>query len=285
MIKQPTEQLQHWLKDVIISHGNLPQKLFNAQQRNGLHVSEVVADEGKASVFARLNVYTSGYMLRLLECLAADFPVLKKFVGDEVFDAFANGSISWQPSSSYTLYDLGKNFIQFLESTKPPPSNTPESKMLDLPIELAKLERMRQEAIRSAGTETQEKMPAIWLETILFSAPTMIIATPQCLRLAELKYPLKKFFADVNQSTDHQYQLPQPAQTFMAVSRKNYRVTMEELPEWQYLFLQLCANGLQLVEAAAKTAVASKRSAGEIMAELYILLPLLLDNGFITIIN
>ncbi|QKJ31110.1 putative DNA-binding domain-containing protein [Mucilaginibacter mali] len=282
MSKLQTARLQYWLKDILINYGTLPQKLYTARQQHGLDADTVVANNGTASVYSRLNVYTTGYKLRLVECLRADFPILKKFVGDVMFDTFADAAIAWQPSTTYTLTNLGLVFLRFLESTKPVniPDGIPAA-MFDFPAEIARVERARQEAIRAAGDEGQNQISGLdKLDNILFM--TRQISVTDCLRLVELKFPLKKFFMEMC-APGAKCEMPAPVTTFMAVSRKNYRITMEELPEWQYRFLQLCRQGLQLLEAVKETSRLVNRSEGELLAELYVWMPFLVNNGFIVL--
>src|SRR4029079_811071 len=121
----------------------------------GLCAEDVVAERRDLSARERLAIYTGGYVLRLLECMRADFPVLRGFVGDSVFDAFAKAYIITMPPSSPSLYDLGADFPQFLEETKPKNWSLDDdmSAMIDLPPELARLERARAEVMRARGTE------------------------------------------------------------------------------------------------------------------------------------
>jgi hypothetical protein len=112
MSKPGMEQLQLWMKEVVTAQGNMQYKLQRAEHFYHLNEHDVVAETRDVSIYTRINVYTSGYVMRLLECLYADFPVLKKFMGDEVFERFAHAALMWSPSSSYSLYDLGSTFIR-----------------------------------------------------------------------------------------------------------------------------------------------------------------------------
>jgi hypothetical protein len=276
--------LQHWLAAVVTTPGSLQHKLQAAENNYGLTEHDVVSSEGTASVYERLHVYSSGYVLRLLDCLCADFPVLRRFVGADVFEAFAKASLVYGPPVSYTLYDLGKTFINFLETTRPTRSDErtqPADPLLDLPIEMAKLERARQEALRAPGTEDDSEAAAtdINLESILFQGNELRVASPECLRLLELKFPLLSFFHDV--STLDNYSLPAPQKTYVAVSRKNYRITTQELEEWQYHFLLSCREPITLSAAIQATAKASGHSDADLVADLLLWLPVFFDNGFL----
>jgi len=67
----------------------------------------------------RLSIYANAYYSRLLECMGANYPILKQALGEEVFDSFAFEYLQRYPSRSYTLDDLGKRFAQFLGETRP----------------------------------------------------------------------------------------------------------------------------------------------------------------------
>ena len=87
------------MKTVVTERGGLGEKLDAAARQHGLRAEDVVAERRGLSARERLAVYTSGYVLRLLECMRADFPVLHGFVGDSVFDAFAKAYIITLPPS------------------------------------------------------------------------------------------------------------------------------------------------------------------------------------------
>jgi len=274
--------LQNWLKTVVMTPGHLPQKLGQAWHMHGLDETDVVvADESTASVYTRLNVYSSGYLLRLLECMYADYAISRKFMGDEVFDSFAKAYLLYHPSTSFTLYDLGAAFPGFLAKTKPPviPGDEPNvDDFMTLPITFAKLERARQEAMRAPGIEgAAEHDQEISIQDILFGV--VKITTPGCLRLLELDFSMIPFFTSVYRDED--YELPSPQKTFTAVSRKNFRVTMTDLTEVQYTLLSLCQAGDNLYNAITATASFNKIPPSQLLADVFLWMPLFRKNGLI----
>ena len=48
----------------------------------------------------RLDIYARSYVMRLAECLRAEFPVLRALIGEPVFDLFSGGYLSARPPSS-----------------------------------------------------------------------------------------------------------------------------------------------------------------------------------------
>src|SRR5688572_1883587 len=199
MTKQSLGLLQLWMKTVVTERGNLIEKLQTAAQRHGLQIEEVISEKRGLSARERLSIYTSGYVARLLECMRADFPVLRRFTGDAVFDAFASAYIVTEPPHSPSLFDLGAGFAQFLDETKPAAGagemNT-ENEMnvlLDLPAEIARFERARTEVMRAHGTENDPHPSFSPLDVL--SSDLKLQTTP-CLRLLELKFSLIDFFQE-----------------------------------------------------------------------------------------
>lgn len=273
--------LQNWLKTVVMTPGHLPQKLGQARHLYALSEMDVVANEGKASVYTRLNVYSSGYLMRLLDCMYIDYPISKKFMGDEVFDSFAKAYLLYHPSTSFTLYDLGKAFPLFLAKTKPQGMVGDDQQLqdfMDLPVALTKLERARQEAIRAPGTEDDtQRDQGINIQDILFNI--VKVSVPACLQLLELEFSMIRFFTAVYRGED--YELPSPQKTFLAVSRKNYKVTMTELTETQYILLTVCQTEDNLYDAITTTASLCKVSASILLADVYLWIPLFQKNGLV----
>src|SRR5678816_1207122 len=97
MAEQSLASIQRWMKSVVTERGQFVEKLESAAQQHGLVVEEVVAEKRGLTARERLSIYASGYVARLLECMRADFPVLRGFIGDSVFDAFAKAYIVTEP--------------------------------------------------------------------------------------------------------------------------------------------------------------------------------------------
>ncbi|PMQ14470.1 putative DNA-binding domain-containing protein [Janthinobacterium sp. AD80] len=64
----PLAQVQKWFLTAMTAPGGAARGVQLAGQRHGLQAPEVLKDA------ARLHIYADGYVLRLLECLQADYP-------------------------------------------------------------------------------------------------------------------------------------------------------------------------------------------------------------------
>lgn len=272
--------LQHWLKTVVTGQGGLDEKLRAAALRHGLSAEEVVAERRGLSARERLGVYTGGYVLRLLECMRADFPALRGFVGDPVFDAFARAYIITRPPRSPSLYHLGADFPQFLEETRPKGErfDAGMNAMLDLPPELARVERARAEVVRARGTEDAPPPAAPLSPFAVFGEWLTIEATP-CLRLLELKFPLADFLKSSDRGERPDPPAPRPA--LVAVGRSNYHVHVEEVTPWQFAFLKACERPAQLYEAVRRAALEAGKETPQVLAEVAVWLPVAFELGFL----
>ena len=280
MSKQSLNVLEHWIKTVVVERGDLREKLEAAARRHGLRAEGVVAERRGLSAHERLAVYTGGYVLRLLGCMRADFPALRGFVGDAVFDAFAQAYVITMPPASPSLYDLGADFPRFLEETKPKNWALDEgiSTMLDLPPELARLERARAEVMRAPGTEDDPQTAEDLSPFAVFGDGPTIQATP-CLRLLEMKFPLVEFLR--SSDTGEQIEPPAPRTSHVAVGRSNYRVHVEEISLWQFAFLKACEHPTSSYSAVKIAALESGRDPGQVLADVAIWLPVAFGLGFL----
>jgi len=266
MTEQSLGQLQLWMKTVVTERGSLNEKLESAAQQHCFHIEEVIAESRGLSARKRLSIYTSGYVARLLECMRADFPVLRRFVGDPVFDAFAKAYLITEPPHSPSLFDLGAGFPKFLEETKP--RNAETISLLDLPPELARLERARTEVLRAPGTENDPSAETSMSPFELFSEAFKVQATP-CLRLLELKFALVDCFAETDQNPPS---APEQRPSFVAIGRSDYCIHVKEIESWQFAFLRACESPVSPYVMGASS----------VLAELVVWLPLAIQYGFLT---
>lgn len=274
MSEQSLGQLQQWLKTVVTERGSLAEKLHTAERQHGLSVEEVIAGKRDLSAEKRLSIYTGGYVARLLECMRADFPVLRRFAGEAVFDAFAKAYIVTEPSHAPSLFDLGAGFPLFLDQTKPANGDVELIPLLDLPAEIARLERARTEVMRARGIEGNPGSMFSFSPFEIFSLNLTLRATP-CLRLLESKFSLVKFFEE----TDHDQ--PEQRRSFVAIGRADYRLHVKEIEYWQFAFLKACESPASAHFAARRAAEESGRESSFVLAQLVLWLPVAIQMGFV----
>jgi len=273
------ETTQRWLTSIIIRPGRLHEKIIAADKTYLLDNSEMIRASGRLSAEDRIHVYARGYVLRLMECMRADYPALRHLMGEELFDTFAQAYLVQVPSHSASLFDLGENFPAFLKASQPQRKDPEEAEvMFDLPVELAQVERIRSEVARSKGHEgtapkQREEDPLFY-----FLGASSFTASPS-LRLIELRFELTEFIHAVE--TGEAAATPLKRNNFLAIGRRNYSLVMQELEAWQWYYLRALQRSADHVSSIKKAAEESKRPEEDVMADLLLWLPVAYDAGYI----
>jgi hypothetical protein len=270
--------LQPWMLSAVTTPGGVREGVRLARDRYALDTTDAVKGSNRLSAHERLEIYARGYVLRLLECLRAEFPILLALVGDQVFEMFASSYVWTQPSRSPSLYDLGAGFAAFLEATRPASGAEPGS-IEALPANLAALERARAEAYRARGLESDQAHHTTDAFTLMISGASLRL--PPSARLLSLAFDFSDAIAAVRRGETPE--VPQAKPTCYAVARSRYRVSIHGLQPWQFAFLSACGtNGLPLQAACDAVRQTTGHEAAEIQADLLLWLPAALDAGMVT---
>src|ERR1700679_1644056 len=75
-----------------------------------------ISPNARLSSFERLEIYNRQYWFRLISVVSEDFPTLNAVLGQRRFDALILAYLAENPSTSWTLRDLGARLPAFLES-------------------------------------------------------------------------------------------------------------------------------------------------------------------------
>jgi hypothetical protein len=255
------DRVQQWMLAVISHPFGTEAGLASDAARQAIDlpprdVEQVVSPSRALSSIERLDVYANAYYARLLECLRVEFPVLVRTVGLDAFDQFALAYLQRYPSRSYTLGQLGKDFARFLAETRPQrEGDTAGADWADFLVDLARLEWAFNEVFDGPGIENESTLtpdqllalgPERWSRARLRCAP--------CLRVIAFRYPVNGYFTDVRRGETPP--LPTPADSWLAVTRRNYIVRRHELSEPQYHILSALLVGQPVDQALAAAAPA-----------------------------
>jgi hypothetical protein len=138
-----------------------------------------ISPNTRLSSFERLEIYNRQYWFRLISAVSEDFPTLNALLGPKRFDPLILAYLNENPSTSWTLRDLGAKLPNFLEAH---PEFT--GRRYRLAVDVTRLEWAYVDAFdRKHRTPlTTEEAQAIGPESKLSLQPH--------LQLLELSYPV-----------------------------------------------------------------------------------------------
>ena len=186
-----------------------------------------------------LAVYRRAYRLRLIGCLRADFPVLERVVGADLFGLFATAYLEDHPPSTPSLVDLGAELPAWLARSAPPG--------VTLPVDVARLERARVEVLRAPGIEGES---GLWLDAPDAAARATLAPT---VRLLRLDHPLAELFEAVHDGRDAAVPAPEPARLVLA--RRAFRVSVHAVDVREADVLEALERGERLDALLGEMAV------------------------------
>jgi hypothetical protein len=214
-------------------------------------LDRVIARSQQLTSVERLQIYANAYYARLIECLRAEFPALVHVLGESTFDGFALDYLQKYPSHSYTLVELGHQFPNYLEETRPLDTKRGDdgSTWPDFLIDLARVERTYGEVFDGPGIEGERTLQAEDLVAISQEewSHARLIPAP-CLRLLSLKYPVHEYISAVRHRQAEAV-IPEPSPTCLAVSRREYVVRRRQVTATEYTLLSALIAGRTVGEA------------------------------------
>jgi hypothetical protein len=243
----PLERLQQWTQAAVTHPGGVVRGVESFAAANGTAASaieHVVTRSRAMTAVERLEIYNRAYFARLLECLREEYSALAAALGQDLFDTFAVGYLQECPPGSYTLADLGARFPEYLAATRPTPGSEQGSEA-DWPeflVDLARLERAINEVFDGPGVEGRRLLSAERLREIPAERwPDVRLVCVPCLRLMTFGFPVNDCFTAIRAS--ERWDVPRREPSFVAISRRDYRVFRHPLAVKQFELLHGLAMG------------------------------------------
>jgi hypothetical protein len=216
-------ELQSWLQAAIVR----PDLDVPAAE-----VERVLRSSARLTARERLDLYRRSYRVRLLEAMRTSYPGLRHLLGHDLFDEFALDYLDAHPSRSYTLLRLGEGFPGHLDATRPDPEEA-GGDWPELVVDLARLERAFAEVYDGPGVEGEwvpaagdlpDEADPVWLRAVGEPVP--------CLRPMRFSFAVGPYLEAVRRGGAPRP--PERAETFLALSRRDYVVTMTPLDACEY---------------------------------------------------
>ena len=229
--------LERWMQAVVVHPGTVEEAVRGRSATRQLPLREAeraIVPSKTMAPLERLAVYQGMYAVRMGEALAADYPGLRVFLGDHLFEHFVADYVAIHPSRSYTLNRLGDHVPDFVKAW-----HHPKRAFL---ADLARLELTVTETFDAEDDAAPAVPPAHvdadW-ETRRFGiAPT--------LRLLSFRYAagpaLDALKAGRRVSA-------RPKASWAAVHRRSFVVYRLDLSRWEFHMLTALAAGQPLGKA------------------------------------
>ena len=193
----------------------------------------------------RLAVYQGMYPLRMQEALAADYPGLKAFLGDHLFEHFVADYVAVHPSRSYTLNRLGDRVPEFVKSWH-------HEKRAFL-ADLARLELALTETFDAVEGDAPAAVPPVHVDADWESRRFGIAPTLRLLSFRHGAGPaLDAIKAGRRAST-------RPVASWVAIHRRNFAVYRLNLARGEFHLLTALAAGETLGKALRVSARRAKK--------------------------
>jgi Putative DNA-binding domain len=171
-----------------------PDFAMRAMNERGLPSDEIAASYIKPNSlltsFERLEIYNRQYWFRVIDAVSEDFPALRAVLGRERFDSLVLAYLRENPSTSFTLRNLGARLPAWLASY-PEPTGPQHA----LAVDVARLEWAYIEAFDGASL-----MPLGWEDFAALGRDSTLRLQPH-LQLLDLQFPVDDVVLAVHKVT------------------------------------------------------------------------------------
>lgn len=213
--------------------------LQRAFQSDILHAAHrtppFIVDSPKASASERFAVYAEAYRLRLIEALAADYPALNEWLGDEAFDRLGRAYAGACHSGHFSIRWFGARLPGFL-AENPAYRNQPALR------EMAAFEWALSEAFDAAesrlvtAAELAALPPTLW--------PMLQLDIHASLRTVQLAYNTPGRWRAWNRKEPAPDLETHSETTTWAIWRHELRLLFRRLPKAEARALELFREGI-----------------------------------------
>lgn len=236
------------------------------QWRDGRPMKKVAAafikPNDRLTSFERLEIYNRQYWLRIKDCFYEDYPGLRAMLGERRFEGMACAYLAQHPSQSFTLRNLGRRLVEFLEAEPRWIASSPRPA-----LEMARLEWAHIEAFDN------EARPPLEMDSLLDADPAQIrLQLQPHLTLLQLGYELDEFLIQAKHGGGLRAEASnaielhrarklsrlkrrlRPKAIFLAVHRHNDTVYYKRLQPGQFRLLSAFQAKATLAEACDELA-------------------------------
>jgi len=240
------DALQRWMLDALI----LPERVTRDA------IDAAVLPGARIDAAACLAIYQRSYLQRLRLCLGEQFPATRHALGRPLFDDFADEYLRACPSDTYTLYDLGRRFPDWMAQSRPDRDRPEEERerWIDFMIDLADYERALFRLFDAPGHEDRPWPSDHGDDAALILQP--------CLTLAAYRYPVAWYYHEVRAGRSPEF--PAQGGSQVVIVRRDYRTTTYPVTPLHFRFLQAVQAHRDIARALADIAAFTGRAPEEV---------------------
>lgn len=220
------------------------------------YAERFIKPNDRLTSFERLEIYNRQYWFRLLSSMVEDFPGLRALLGDTRFEAMSKAYITDNPSSSFTLRNLGAHLEQWLHQNP-----RWAGKKQTLAVDIVKLEWAEIEAF-----DGKAEAPISEADLTASAGPNLRLRLQPYIQLLSLRYPVDDLLLDVKKDDDSDFASNafqerrkrkkvqavaklSPSAIWLAVHRIDNTVYFRRLDREEYLLLDGLQQGRTLEKA------------------------------------
>jgi hypothetical protein len=225
------------------------------------YAKKFIKPNDRLSSFERLELYNRQYWWRLIASLAEDFPGLQAILGNQRFEALCKAYITARPSRSFTLRNLGRELLSWLQRN-PKWAGTRQA----MAVDMVKLEWADIDAFDGAAEEPLQ--PA---DIAKSTGGDLRLRLQPYIHLLKLRYPVDELVLEIKKFNDDTEFLSntfrerrkrkrvaavaklKPKTIFLAVHRVDDSVYFRRLQAPQYELLLAIQKGRTLAQAVGDT--------------------------------
>jgi hypothetical protein len=190
-----------------------PLSLRDSMKRGAKDGVALVKPNSRLTAFERLEIYNRSYWSRVLEAFSEDFPGVRALLGARQFDRLRRRYLDDCPSESFTMRDLGRNLVGWMERN--PALAGPN---FSIALDMAKLEWAEIESFDAAGYEPLS--PA----AVAALGPDSTMRLQPYLRLVESRHEVDTLLLEVRESAKRTGAVPR------AIASRRIRRTASATP-------------------------------------------------------
>jgi hypothetical protein len=237
-------------------HGAMQSKAADGRSMKTVAAAFIKPNDRLTS-FDRLEIYNRQYWFRLRDCFYDDYPGLRAVLGDRRFERMAEAYLERHPSACFTLRNLGRRLLPFLE--KEPRWIAPNPK---LALDMTRLEWAHIEAFDN------EARPPLEMSSLAGQKPGRVrLRLQPHLTLLALGHEVDEFLIKVKQGERLRSEASnamelrrarlrhrlrrnlRPKTVFLAVHRHNDVVYYKRLDSAQFCMLSAFQKNATMAEA------------------------------------